>query len=114
MNIFKQINKWRSDRKTQKQIDDLCKCCKPEDINWPQYYYDKFIQGEKIIATSVDMGANWKTWPGTKWSIPEEKLQELPSREDFIRCALDAMIAEARRLNSGVMIKDGIVWPNLN
>ena len=100
MNIFKKIKNWYN----------------KEEVVFPNGSTIRFgdvkefepIKGEWTVANT-----------GTEWALPEDKLQGLPPSSDFamnLRIAFNlmTMIEEAPKLNSGVMIKDGTVWHNLN
>ena len=42
-----------------------------------------------------------------------EKLQKMQF-DNYIKQCLDAVLSEAKELNSGVMVKDKTIWHNLN
>ncbi len=87
-----------------------------EEVVFPNGSTIRFGDVEEFESV---LNGDWTIKTDTEWVLPEDKLQGLPTREDFamnLRIAynLITMIGEAPKLNSGVMIKDGTVWHNLN
>ncbi len=92
MNIFKKINKWRSDREAQKQ----------SPIIFANGSRIKFKPGPELKGNDIAFIVNHIKQPSDNLIA------------GFMKAVAQLYADEAEELNSGVMIKDGTVWHNMN